>query len=30
MMVYMTVENWLFSRLPLSCGVTLLVVGRKC
>jgi SAM-dependent methyltransferase len=29
MMVYMTVENWLFSRLPFSCGVTLLVVGRK-
>jgi SAM-dependent methyltransferase len=29
MLLYMSVENWLFSRLPLSVGVTLLVVGRK-
>ncbi len=29
MAAYMTVENWLFSRLPCSLGVTLLVIGRK-
>jgi SAM-dependent methyltransferase len=29
MLLYMSVENWLFGRLPLSVGVTLLVVGRK-